>query len=90
MSVINYLINKSRAFIYTTSLAPASVAAALAAIEIIEKEPEKRNRLLENSEKLRNKLKEKSFDTLDSESQIIPLLTESIENTVSFSNKLLE
>ncbi len=46
--LIKLLINKARAFIYTTALPPGVVAASLKALEIVEKEPERRRKLWEN------------------------------------------
>ncbi|MCB4792515.1 MAG: 8-amino-7-oxononanoate synthase [Elusimicrobia bacterium] len=87
---IEYLINKSRAFIYTTSLAPASVCSAIKALEIIEREPEKRKKLLENAKYLKNNLNALGFDTLESESQIIPLFTGEVSKTLEISSKLMD
>src|SRR5207245_1091902 len=43
--LIAYLVNRARAFIYTTALPPALAAAAIAALDVIEDEPERRERL---------------------------------------------
>jgi 8-amino-7-oxononanoate synthase len=55
--LIEYLINKNRSFIYSTSLAPSSCAAALEAIEIIREEPGRRTKLLDLSRYMREKLR---------------------------------
>ena len=73
--LIDYLVNKARSFIYSTSLPPAMAAAAIAAIEIMEDEPERRKRLLENASIMRDGLKDTGFETMDSHTQIIPILT---------------
>lgn len=73
--LIDYLINKARSFIYSTSLPPAMAAAAIAAIEIIEDEPERRERLLENAAIMRHGLKDMGLEIMDSHTQIIPILT---------------
>ncbi len=86
--LIDYLINFCRSFIYTTSLAPSSCAAAISALDIIEKEPERREKLLSLSGKFRKLLKKKGFDTGKSESQIIPLMTGPVDKTKSLSDKL--
>jgi len=88
--LIEYLINKSRAFIYTTSLAPASAAAALEALNIVKKEPERREKLKDLSASLRKRLKEAGLDTAGSETQIIPVVFGSLERTLEVSKKLLE
>src|SRR5215471_10155964 len=54
--VIEFMKHHSRAFVYSASLAPANAAAVLKAIEIIEREPERRHRLRELSASLRREL----------------------------------
>ena len=56
-AAIEFLSNKARAFIYTTAPSAANSAAALAAIELIKTEPWRREKLKENADYLRNKLK---------------------------------
>lgn len=73
--LIDYLVNKARPFIYSTSLPPAMAAAAIAAIEIMEDEPERRKRLLKNAATLRHGLRDIGFEIMDSHTQIIPILT---------------
>ena len=85
---IEYLFNCGRSFIYTTSLAPASCAAALAAIEIVEREPERRRALLEKAQRLREKLKAIGFSIGDSESQIVPFMVGPVTETVSLAAEL--
>ncbi len=89
-TLIEYLINKSRGFIYTTSLPPAICAASIAALEIIENEPRLREKLWENVEFLRKGLAELGFDILESETPIIPILTKEPRVTMEFSQRLFE
>lgn len=89
-TLIEYLINKSRGFIYTTSLPPAICAASIAALGIIENEPKLRERLWGNVEFLRTGLRELGFDTLESETPIIPILTKEPNITMEFSKRLFE
>lgn len=86
--LIDFLINKSRAFIYTTAVSPAICGAVLKSLEIIKKSDEKRQKLSENSIYLRNKLKELNFNTSNSQSQIIPIVIGSIKDTEKSSKKL--
>ncbi len=72
--IISYLKHHARALIFSASMAPACVAAARKAIEIIRAEPERRDRLWENTHYLLNGLKSLGFDTGVSESPIIPVL----------------
>lgn len=89
LKFIDYLINKSRAFIYTTAVSPAICAAALKSLEIIKRSDDKREHLHNISNTLRTKLAEKGY-TSNSKSQIIPVIIGDIENTAKISQKLLE
>ena len=63
--VIEFIKHHSRAFVYSASLAPANAAAVLKAIEIIEREPELRTRLLNTSAKLKRELKAMGYRLLE-------------------------
>ncbi len=89
-TLIEYLINKSRGFIYTTSLPPSICAASIVALEIIERESELRKKLWENVAFLKEGLKELGFDTLESQTPIIPILTREPKITMEFSKRLYE
>ncbi|MDK2820180.1 MAG: 8-amino-7-oxononanoate synthase [Clostridia bacterium] len=88
--LIDYLRNKARSFIFTTALAPATIAVAIKAIEIVEREPEARRVLLNNANWLQNKLHDAGFKTLDSQTPIIPIVVGDSEKALQFSNQLLE
>jgi glycine C-acetyltransferase len=77
---IDYLINKSRAFIYTTALPASVLAAGIAAMDIIENEPQLRQRLWDNI---------RFFDA-KSPTQIIPFLIGDNDKAVRISNRLLD
>jgi 8-amino-7-oxononanoate synthase len=51
-AVVDHLVNTARGFIYDTGLAPASVAAAAAALEVVRKEPELVARLRQTTSRL--------------------------------------
>jgi 8-amino-7-oxononanoate synthase len=72
--VIYYVRHMARALLFSAALPPASAAAALAALDIIEQEPERRVRLWENTNYLLSGLKELGFTTGKSESPVIPLI----------------
>lgn len=72
--VIDYIKHHSRAFVYSASLAPANAAAVVKAIEIIEREPERRARLLSISAKLRARLTQLGFRLLDGITPVIPVV----------------
>jgi 8-amino-7-oxononanoate synthase len=83
-SLIEFLINKARPFIYTTALPPGVLAAALAAIEIVEQEPERCIRLWENVEYLCSKIEEKR------KSPIIPWVVGDSQKVLELSEQLFE
>ncbi len=68
-----YLVNRSRSFVYTTGLPPAATAAALGALEILDSTPSMGLPLLNKAAQFRNRLNELGFDTCNSNSQIVPV-----------------
>jgi len=84
------LINKSRSFIFTTSLPPPVLAAASAAIDLLYQEPQRRLALWHNIRALKEGLKGLGFSTGKSESQILPLVLGDAEKCMAFSERLLE
>jgi 8-amino-7-oxononanoate synthase len=70
---INYIKHNSRTLIFSASMTPASAAAVLAAIDIMESEPERIQNLWDVSNHALNGFKTMGFDTGKSESPIIPL-----------------
>lgn len=72
--VINYIKHHSPALIFSASPTPASVAAALAALDILEAEPERVTRLIRNASKMRAAFKAMGFKTVDGETAIVPVI----------------
>ena len=73
-SVINYLKHNSLALIFAASPTPASVAAALAALEVLESEPERVTKLVNNAAKMRKGFKEIGFRVIDSQTAVVPVI----------------
>ena len=71
--VINYIKHNSRSLIFSASMTPASAAAVLASIEIMENEPERIKHLWDITAYALNGFKSAGFDTGKSETPIIPL-----------------
>ena len=71
---IEYIKHNARSMLFSASLPPASVAAALAALEIVEKEPERRVRLWQNVKIMREGLESLGFDVGKSQSPVIPVI----------------
>lgn len=97
--LIDYLINKSRPFIYTTALPPGVMAASLAAIEVVQSKPEIRKKLWDNIEYFCNKsskigqsAKKKFFLNfpLRAVSPIVPLIIGDSKKALEISEKLFD
>lgn len=72
--VINYLKHHSPALIFSASPTPSSVAAALAALDIVIQEPERVQQLVDNAEFVRQGLKDAGFQVIDGRTAIVPVL----------------
>lgn len=88
--LINLIINRARSFIFTTALPPASAAAALEALGVIEREPERVKRLWNNATLLKKGLNAAGFTTGASETFIIPLIVGDARLCVKMAETLLE
>ena len=89
-SLQEYLINTSKAFIYTTAQPPAIAAAASTAIRIIQDEPARRERLRTNRNALHAALTGLGFQLTDTQSPILPIIVKSPERAVEMSQALYE
>jgi glycine C-acetyltransferase len=84
------LINRCRSFIFTTSLPPAIMAMAMAAIDLVQQEPERREALWNNCRMLQAGLRELRFSLGSGESPILPLVIGDAGKCMQFSERLLE
>ncbi|GAB1430842.1 aminotransferase class I/II-fold pyridoxal phosphate-dependent enzyme [Ignavibacteria bacterium] len=88
--VINYLKHHSPALIFSASPTPASCAAALAALDILEKHPELVGQLIGNADKMRKGFKELGFTIIDSITGIVPVLVGNVDMALMFWRKLYD
>lgn len=88
--LIEWLINRARPYIYSTAAPAVTAAAALAALDIVEHEPERRTQLLARSEKLRKELVNRGWSIGQSASQIIPIMVGEPSRAVKLSALLRE
>jgi len=88
--VIDYIKHNARAQIFTAAIPPGAVAAVEAALDIIESEPERRERLWENTEYMRVELEGLGFETCGSQSPIISLLVGEDAPTFHMAKRLQE
>ncbi|MCB2308909.1 8-amino-7-oxononanoate synthase [Clostridium estertheticum] len=87
--LINYLINSARSFIYSTALCPSTIAVSIKALQIIEKDEERRVKLLKTSNWFQNQLKVVGFNVMETKTPIIPILIGEVDKAVEFSKILL-
>jgi 8-amino-7-oxononanoate synthase len=86
--VIEYVQHTSRALIFSASITPASAAAALAALEVIEQEPERRKRLWAHVARMQRAFVDLGYDVVASKSAILPIPIGDDLETFRFWRKL--
>ncbi|MEM9326306.1 MAG: pyridoxal phosphate-dependent aminotransferase family protein [Bacteroidota bacterium] len=87
---INYLKHNSRSFIFSASMTPASVAAVMKSLEILQTDPSVLANLWENTHFAMNSLTSLGFDTGPTETPIIPIYIRDYEKTFQMSARLIE
>ncbi len=85
-----YLLNTARSFIFSTALPPPALAAAVAALDLLEAEPERVERLRANAEALREGFANEGLAAGGAPSQIVPLEVGDAERTMELCERLLE
>lgn len=89
-SVINYLKHHATALIFSASPTPASVASALAALDILEKEPERIDKLMKNARKMREGFRAMGFRVGEHDSAIVPVIIGDTEKVLVMWKHLFE
>jgi glycine C-acetyltransferase/8-amino-7-oxononanoate synthase len=85
-----YLLNTARSFVFSTALPPPVLAAALAALAVLEAEPERVERLRANAATLRAGLVAEGLEAGGGESQIVPLEVGEAGLAMELCERLLE
>jgi len=88
--VIHYIKHHARSLIFSASPPPASVAAVSAALDIIENEPERRERLWSNTHKMLKGFRDLGFQVGPSETPIIPVIVGEDEKAFQMAMMLQE
>ena len=88
-TIIDYLVNTSRSFIFSTALSPADIGAALAALYVLETDTSVLGRLQENVNYMSDQLTSMGIDSTN-ETPIFPILIGSNEDTLAVSDYLYE
>ncbi len=88
-TIIDYLVNTSRSFIFSTALSPADIGAALAALQVLETDASVLGRLQENVNYMADQLISIGIDATN-ETPIFPILIGRNEDTLAVSEYLYE
>ena len=86
--IVRWTSNNARSFMYSTALPACVIAASLAALELTENGIERLTKLWANREKVVKGITGLGYDTMGSETPIIPIRTGSVENTLRISEHL--
>ena len=89
-NTIDYLKHHSRPFIFTASLPPANTAGVLAALEVLQQEPERREHLWEITKRLQHGLRGMGYDIGATTTPIVPVLIGPMDKTFIFWRKLYD
>jgi 8-amino-7-oxononanoate synthase len=87
-SLIDYLANTARSFIFSTALSPATTAVSLKALDIVRTEPQRRKALRANTAWFRAELRATGFNVPENETPIISIILGQPDLAMNFSDKL--
>lgn len=88
--VINYVKHHAPALIFSASPTPSSVAAAMAALEVLEEEPWRVEKLIKNADKMRKGFKQLGFTIIEGQTAIVPVIIGDDQTTFIFWRKLFD
>lgn len=89
-SLIDWLANRARTYVFSTAQPAALAAASLAAIDIVQEEPHRRTALHQMAAEVRTQLSSQGWELGDSSTQIIPIYVGEPERATQLSHKLAE
>jgi 8-amino-7-oxononanoate synthase len=88
--MIEFMVNTARSLIYSTALPSCIIAASIAALELVEREPHVIDRLWKNRDAAAQGIQAAGYDSMESETPIIPIRTGSLENTLRIAQHLFD
>lgn len=88
--VVDYIQHHARSLIFSASIPPANAAAAMAALEIMQDEPERIQRLVDIGAFMRERYRELGFNIGASQSPIIPIIIGDDDKTLRFWKALFD
>lgn len=89
-TIIEYIKHRSRSFMFSASLPPASVATVLACLEVVREQPEIIDSLWKNARKMKAGFEALGFDTMGTQTPIIPILIGDDFKAFMFTKRLYE
>ncbi len=88
--IIDMLRQRSRPYLFSNSLAPGIVGAAIKVLDMIENDTSKRDRVMKNAEYFRDKMKAKGFDIPDGDAAIVPVMLYDAPLSQKMAEKLMD
>jgi len=88
--LVEWLVNRARSYVFSTAPPPSTCAAAVSALDIVAKEPWRRDRLLARAARLRQDLMSRGWNIGESASQIIPVIVGEASRTLALAAALAE
>ncbi len=89
-NIVDTLRQKSRPYLFSNALSPSIVSATMKALEIVESQPDRRQRIYENSKYFRGEMKKLGFEILGTDHPIVPVMLGDAKVAQHMSKKLLE
>jgi 8-amino-7-oxononanoate synthase len=86
----DYLLNTARSFVFSTALPPSVAAAGLAALDLLESQPERVSRLTANAKTLRNAFACEGLEVGSAETQIVPIPVGDADTAMELCERVLE
>ena len=89
-TLVDYLIQRSRPQLFSNALPPTVAATAMKALDVLEREPERVQRVRDNAAYFRSELKKLGYRPLESESAIVPIIVGDTALAIKLSRTLYE
>jgi glycine C-acetyltransferase/8-amino-7-oxononanoate synthase len=87
--MVDFLVNSARPFIFSTAPPPPAVAAAIAALDLLEERPRRVERLGANAAALRDSLRAEGLEPVGSDTQIVPLVIGEADDAMALCERLI-
>ncbi|HPR32021.1 MAG TPA: glycine C-acetyltransferase, partial [Prolixibacteraceae bacterium] len=88
--IIDYLRQRSRPYLFSNTLAPATVGASLKVLDLLEHTSELRKRTMENARLFRMRMEQSGFDLVKGDTAIVPVMIYDEPLAIEFADQLLE